>query len=233
MSTIVRVSDLEKEYPHFKPVESSLCRKIRDIVCKILCDFWNSAISYFRKVNNYEDCPLINGAVSELNQMRCLGILTMNACGKLLEKENDDVLYIGDGLHTNLSDFVFPKNIEQKRICIPFVLKGRIRNHVVAIYIDLTANKVEYYDPKGLTINDRNDPRLNQLLKRVWEKFGDYTLVENTQKHQYDCHNCGVYVLSYFYRRQIETPKEIFATSTDVWHARKDLILKLYYDQGM
>ena len=106
---------------------------------------------------------------------------------------------------------------EDKLIAIPVVLKGRFRNHIVAVFVNRINNQIEFYDSKGLTSQDRKGESLlatekldlPKLLEELRQKYGATTIVENTHKHQYDVHNCGVFVCDYFRRRsQEQTPAQ-------------------------
>ncbi len=206
MTTPSVSNDLFSGYPAFQPVASSLVRKIRDVVAKIFHDFWVTAFSYyFGKVNvQRNNQNLTPEAITACNQLQRTRTLTQTAIieyGRVLEKD-PKIQLVQEGLFglnppTNIPD-------EKRFLAIPFVLKGRFEDHIVAIYFDREKNILEYFDSKGLTIRDRNDSRLNAFIEKVLKKYGNdkTTVIENTEKYQWDCHNCGAYVLSYFRLRK-------------------------------
>lgn len=109
-------------------------------------------------------------------------------------------------------------------LAVPVVVSGTARDHIVTFFIDLNKNEIEFYDPKGLTILDRKGERLLSnpemdllaLYKRLQSTYGTTKVIENTAKHQYDSHNCGVYVCDYYVRRlHRQTPAHIAETGED------------------
>jgi len=206
--TTARVSNNPyPEYKAFQPVASSLLRKIRDVVAKIFHDVWVTAFSYFGKVNvqrnNQNLTPEAIAACDQLQRTRTLTQTAIIEYGRVLEK-NSRVQLVQEGLF-GLNP---PRNVRDGKrfLAIPFVLKGWFEDHIVAMYFDREKNTLEYFDSKGLTIRDRNDSRLNAFIKKVLDNYGTdkdkTTVIENTKKHQWDCHNCGAYVLSYFRLRK-------------------------------
>ncbi len=189
-----------------RPVAPSLYRKIRDIACKIFFDFWVSTFSYFTKVQEprHEDPQ----AVQQLCRQRAL---TASVLVEYAQEWPRTSSLVQDYLHPDepVSELNLPEEIRAKtHICIPIVLKGLFRNHIVAIQVNTRAHTVEYYDSKGLTILDRNDDRLNTIIRHVMNQFANYRLTENTDKHQYDSHNCGVYVMNFFRRKIDNNPSQ-------------------------
>ncbi len=96
-----------------------------------------------------------------------------------------------------------------KPIAVPVVIKGKLRNHIVTFNIDHKTQTIEFYDSRGKTISDRfneplvSDPKqtIGSLFSQIREKFPKYALKENTEKHQHDLFNCGLYVFSYLAQR--------------------------------
>lgn len=109
-----------------------------------------------------------------------------------------------------------------EKILIPFVIKSGIRDHIIAMSVERTADNaytIEYFDSKGLTILDREgfnratvmgttlSPKefIETLTESIEEKRRPkkiaWDIKENTKKHQNDCHNCGVHVVDFFIRR--------------------------------
>ncbi len=96
--------------------------------------------------------------------------------------------------------------------------------HVVSFLIDFETYTIEYYDPKGLTCEDRkgqslrSDPKhdLPHFLNYINQKYGEgsFTVSQNTIKNQKDLHNCGVYLCNYYERRLVqgESSSSIFET---------------------
>jgi hypothetical protein len=105
------------------------------------------------------------------------------------------------------------KNQNVNNIMIPIVLAG-FERHIVAVYIYFENGKakIEFYDPKGLTIADRGNNRLAymnlnlpqaiaNIVSTYCNDVPNVTIVENTFKDQNDSHNCGIHVLNYFEQR--------------------------------
>ncbi len=130
---------------------------------------------------------------------------------------------------------------------IPLVVSNRLRDHVVIFFIDLVRNKIDYYDPKGLTINDRaGEPLLAdskidlpEAFKQISAAYADGSTVlrENTYKHQADAHNCGVYVAEFTRRKLLRGDNEeatayIFEHGASFEDAnnriRREMIQKIY-----
>ncbi len=213
MKKIDNKPNLEIKFSGSKPVESSLCRKIREIVTKIFFDCWVSAFSYFRKVDNRRKIEREDSSFSMLTRLRGISRHTMIDCGHALCDPKSKHRFVSTGVWGINSAFgLYDIKQDDTHVCIPITLIGRIISHSVAIFIDRPNSKIEYYDPLGLTINDQNDPFLRSVLQEIGEKYTGYELIENTRKHQYDRHNCGIYVLDYFDRRlKGESAEDVFA----------------------
>lgn len=94
-------------------------------------------------------------------------------------------------------------------VCIPVVFSKQElfgRNHIAVILIK--DNKVEYFDPLGITSHERSLTSENESLYHVLEfcqkHFHATEIIENTIPLQKDCHNCGVFVCHFLYRRFVE-----------------------------
>lgn len=214
-------------YANFNPVDSSLLRKIRHIVCKVLIDFWVSVASYFMYVatDNQLDTP----GIKQLIQTRALQSAAVVEYGQYLESQNPALQFVTQ----QMFGLVLPNLQPNKNdVAIPVILKGCVRDHIVMVFVDRRSNVLEYYDSKGLTIQDRNDPELNEVLQQALEKYGDANtrLIENTEKHQYDSHNCGVYILDYVFRRKTEAPEQIFANGFGPCAANRELRARMIFE---
>lgn len=118
--------------------------------------------------------------------------------------------YFTHGSNSNLP----PKKENANNLMIPIVLDG-LERHIVAVFISFEEGKpkIEFYDPKGLTIADRESDRLAflnhltlpQAIASIVSTYCNngqpVTVVENTRKDQNDTHNCGIHVLNYFEQR--------------------------------
>lgn len=102
----------------------------------------------------------------------------------------------------------------KKPIFIPLVINNhRLFEpiHIVALVIDPSTKKVEYFDSKGVAAEDKWIDEnhtvkdfIDVVIKDVddGEKaVGDYEFVQNKIVHQLDIHNCGAYVAYYAQRR--------------------------------
>lgn len=156
----------------------------------------------------------INSAINRLRSQTKLGTAAIDEYCQYLAQEHNAQYIPNCVIDLTLKDVAtFPEATHQNLI-IPVVLKGWPIDHIVSIYI--TRNKdeatIEFYDSKGLTIGDRlNHPLANSAqmtLGRLVAELADrycsdltedqITVKENTTKHQWDSHNCGVYVCRYF-----------------------------------
>ncbi len=95
-------------------------------------------------------------------------------------------------------------------VAVPVVLKGFGKDHIVAFLVDKTNSTIEYYDSKGLTLSDRGnvplytvaqEKRLWEILRELAKEYNCSALLENTNKHQWDFYNCGVFVSDFYTRR--------------------------------
>jgi|GEM_PF-6105475 len=98
-----------------------------------------------------------------------------------------------------------PQSEHKSIVYVDFVIEGW-RDHIVTMRIDNESHTIEYYDPKGLTINDRSSAIVKatdgktvpQFVNEVVQKYTNqapiYTLRENTRMDQLDSHSCGVMV---------------------------------------
>ncbi len=139
----------------------------------------------------------------------CLSGGPVDAFAKALFTSNENVQYVNmtktpQGMWHIKEEL--PASECKRIVYVDFVIAGW-RDHIVTIKIDNELHTIEYYDPKGLTINDRSGAivrgtggRLTvpQFVYQVVQKYTDqsavYTLSENTQMDQVDSHSCGVMV---------------------------------------
>lgn len=154
-----------------------------------------------------------------------------------------------------ISDFIFPKtgaaysfpsqeeleDQRQRLVAIPVVVKTTY-NHLVLFFIDLENNRIEFYDPEGLTIKDRDQQTLLSYPQWNLEGFycwlfsfygnGKTTLWENSRKQQSGFTHCGDYVLDYCDRRiKGETAEEITTNGKsyfEMLQQRTDKITSLF-----
>lgn len=122
------------------------------------------------------------------------------------------------------------------QLAIPFVIKGKVCNHIVTAYIDHTDpdNRIlEFYDSKGLTVEDQRgailksrdgDVTLGEFMDAMKEKYKPKTIKENPSKHKWDSHNCGVYVLDYImHRAKGKTAEAIYQHPMSYQFAQLDM----------
>lgn len=140
------------------------------------------------------------------------------------------------------SSITFPskEELQSKGITfIPFcvVVKG-IRNHIVGGGIDLSNNRLEFFDPKGVTIAGHKGSQLyhssqalSLFIQELLEAYGnkDTQIIQNTHRHQRDIHNCGIYVSNYIKRRfqNGETAEHIFTNRITLKQANNDFRLEM------
>ncbi len=102
-------------------------------------------------------------------------------------------------------------SLEKDLLAIPIVVKGTLRDHVMMAMVDKKNQSIEFYDPKGLSVQDRASDRLTnypehslpELMQEICDSYGKegWTITENTIRHQGDGYNCGVYVSNFLKRR--------------------------------
>jgi hypothetical protein len=201
----------------------STYRKMRHVASKIFHDAFVSLFS-FRKANvtsatykkiermKRNDSNLYNTIAAIRDNKTLTGIKLLPYCERL------NVEYGTQTIQGYAQQGMDPHNLPEAtsdKILIPIVLKGLVRNHIVAVFFDRETNTLEYYDPKGLSIEDRHSEyllntaggriTLNEAIENIKQKYGkeeEYIVThENTHKHQWDSHNCGVYVCDFFRRR--------------------------------
>jgi hypothetical protein len=113
------------------------------------------------------------------------------------------------------------------RIAIPVILEGAFEDHIVLIMINPQAKTLRVYDSKGVSICDHDEPllldpsrNLRHLVYDLERQYQITSTTENTERHQTDSHNCGVFVLDAIERELNpalkDTPQTSDAMNTDV-----------------
>lgn len=232
MTKPVGVSKFEDNYPKFQFNKGHRFLFITELFYKIVPGLWR-ALKSFGSVTVSEDVKkkienppkedsILPAAYKQLQQKSTLGISTVIKYTEYLHHQHSDrCLFFTDFLFPKDTVPALPERGEKDLVFIPVVLHKWPREHIVAVVYDAKKNRVEFYDPKGLTSEDHSEYlsrgknlRLSDFLKMVAQRYGnkETTLWENTEKHQKDYHNCGVYILDYFERRlQAQTPEHIAA----------------------
>jgi hypothetical protein len=239
-SVHLNTQQFQKDFPSFKPLEGSYCRKVHEIFVTVVCNFWRSLASYFQsaplsqetkaKLNQPEMAQLL--ACRELRHKRMIGPTSiLEVCTRFRETYSN--IHFEPNFMFHLGSSELESHQTASLVLLPVVLKNGLRDHVVAVVYDRKANRVELYDPKGLTSADRSelarcsvDMRLSDVLQQVAQTYGnkETKLWENSNKHQYDSHNCGIYVLNYFERRlNNETPEQIACKGANFSDANNSL----------
>ena len=98
-------------------------------------------------------------------------------------------------------------------IFIPIILEAglfNIEDHIVVFAVDRKSNAIEYYDPKGVKIE--NEQRIVKNLeisahdfqKKISEKFNIMAIASNEEAHQdsFDAVNCGRFVCRFMKERE-------------------------------
>ncbi len=151
------------------------------------------------------------GAVLALQSGQCLSGSHLQTYA---ETFNSNVSFCSDFCEMNLGRIDrLPElpDLDKELLAIPIVVKGAFRNHVLIVMIDKKNRLIEFYDSKGLTIQDRasdtlvNFPKrsIKELMTKICDDYftADWSLLENQTRHQSDGYNCGVYVSDYLKRR--------------------------------
>lgn len=171
--------------------------------------------------------------IRRLQQVSELAPDVLMAYGEYIEKENPKVKMIpsfllgGGDAYKSLPKRGALDSEGKKFLVIPVVVAskegspshiiakkmGRSGDHVVTFVIDFESEVIEFYDPKGLTCEDRGDCLRSDAksnlatflghLKTTYE-IGNFEVKQNKEKHQWDLHNCGVYLSDYYERRLIQ-----------------------------
>ena len=79
-----------------------------------------------------------------------------------------------------------------------------VGNHITLTIIDRDTKSVIFYDPQAIYADDRKLEehfRMSQYLDFINDTFFDDegTILQNPIKHQHDKHNCGAFILVFFY----------------------------------
>lgn len=167
MNPIERREVFNASHPDFKPLDSSLLRKIKEVFFKIVCNGWRSLASSFYTIpiNKETESKLealckegkINPrAPAQLLKKGCIGSESMQAVWDQVlapeyRKKAEFIPLSYDDTGLILPDV----DINKRYLLLPIVVKGRFRNHVIAVFFDRVLNRIEFYDPKGLTSQDR------------------------------------------------------------------------------
>ncbi len=161
----------------------------------------------------------------------------------------DLFLHPNNGRFSSFSDVLTKKEELPKGtsiLGIPIVLEGILgdftQDHVVAVLFDMENNRIEYYDPKGLTCRYQKGrsliasppillldlfpiidlPSVLHILKGFYGN-GSTTVLELKRRDQADLYNCGVYVARYYRERLSGTPPETME-NPDIQIQRKTMI---------
>jgi hypothetical protein len=151
---------------------------------------------------------MILAAIKQLQTTSNLSSAAILEYGKYLEKGHPEFLLIDRYLlpqgRYDLSTIPAGKT----KIALPVILEGAVEDHIVTFFVDTTTNIIEYYDSKGLKISDRDEVlvngqglRLSDVLDQLKTRIRNPHIAENTEKHQFNCYDCGVYVLHYIEKR--------------------------------
>jgi hypothetical protein len=223
MSVQLDSTQFANEHSRFKLQETSVWRRITEFVAMLLCNFWRSAGSYLSgeiqlasgvenqiKTRCSQDCTDTSRAIRELRYPRPVGPTTLQIVCEKFQQQNPEQVQLVSNFMFNALQPVLPSSEQKDWVLVPVVLKGVV-DHIVAVLYNRRSNCVEVFDSKGLVSNDYpNDVRCNQegvkladVVRKVAHTYGDVntTVIENTAKHQWDGHNCGIYVLDYYERR--------------------------------
>lgn len=87
-------------------------------------------------------------------------------------------------------------------IAIPVILTRHLGDHIVTWYIDLEAEALHFFDPKGLSIKDhkesavhKNDLNFQAIADTLIRAFSIKQIHENIRVDQTDNHSCGLFSL--------------------------------------
>lgn len=223
MTQIILNSDsLASSRPQMRFEDSSFVRRVTELAVTLLCGLWRTIGSYFckieldsglnqailesQKLHEGNGC----GAIKELKTLKQVGPATVQTLCDELQYKHPNKIQVASNFLYNRSTPELPEDEGKDYVLVPVVVLSTI-DHIVAVIYDKSKNRIEVFDSKGLACKDRtNDVRCNRkgvklsdVVRMVAQTYGDAntTLVENTEKHQYDAHNCGIYVADYFKRR--------------------------------
>lgn len=171
----------------------------------------------------------IYSAVERLNtQKQANSSIVHEYCAYLEKAYPNSAQYIPHFVQKCAANRELPKRKDGcDKLLIPIVLKGFPCEHIVALCISYDEDgdaTLEFYDSKGLTIADRFDQRLanepdmtlGKLIAILTSQYcpdlrasSKIHVKENTKKHQWDSHNCGIYVSSFFEKRLMGASPEM------------------------
>ena len=228
----------------FVPIDGSLCRRARDVI-GVICEIWRSVQSYFIKIEsesvqiNSRDQNTLKNYMTAYDCLRKglpLQKVALSVYMESLRNHKDNFQYCTTYCSERQSLDPLPDlNNDQDKVVFPIAVEGTCgrRPHVLAVVVDPSRHSIEFYDPKGLTLRDRdqdtvigNKGRLMDLMRNIWGKYAvdhEWDLQENTTRHQDDGYNSGVYVCDYITRRcNEESCKDIWADGLTFAQASKD-----------
>ncbi len=213
--------------------ESSLLRPLANKVMTVFCGFWRSLASYFGKIEiqnvsisstKTENYPYLSKGISQLCNTWAVGPEAVQTFCEILQAKHQDKIQLVPNFMYQYMSPQLPQSEGKPLILVPVVMKGFPIDHIVAVVYDRLNNRVELFDSKGLTSRDSTDPvrsaakeeiHLEDVLRLVVDTYGDEnsTIIENSTQHQYDIHNCGIYVMDYFERRVVGQSHEAIVAS--------------------
>lgn len=105
-------------------------------------------------------------------------------------------------------------NLHGKPLVVPLIIgQGGVieRRHIVELIIDPVAKTIEYYDPKGVDSLHRtvDGHTMREILDAIQHHLQDilkapFSVIENGNDQQNDCHNCAAYVALYVKKRFVD-----------------------------
>ncbi len=132
-------------------------------------------------------------------------------------------------------------------LAIPFIIQRKICGiipsaHIVTAVIDRSDpdnTKLDFFDSKGFNVNDlwfetilsKNETpqTLGLFMDMIKTKYQPKVIEENTTKHQWDSHNCGVHVLNYISKRAAQEDTTPLSYEDAQQKYRLSIINNLYY----
>lgn len=183
--------------------------------------------------------PNVLPAIASLRKVQCLGQSAIHAACRAFQRCYPRFRFIESFLFPSqqvnekaVQAAIHEAKTEHHYLAIPLVIRRPALDHVVIIAFDFMHGEMEFYDPKGVCVNDQPDisvlagdnARLKQIFTRLWQLEGSCMPVfENSACHQVDMHNCAIYALEYLQRRMQNMPAREICRGTVNLHQANQL----------
>lgn len=149
-------------------------------------------------------------AIAALRKGQLLSSSIIGEVAFELEQAYPHLTFAAEGSEKMCSVPIPQREAGKSLYVVPVILDTSI-DHIVTFAFDMDQNRLEYFDPQGLTILDREGitlanqgrPKLIDIYFEMMRQLGnsETRVIENRAQIQKDIHNCGAHALDYVYKR--------------------------------